>query len=126
MEGESFYLGGTLGNTEKSRMTGINETSASINGYQSQIADLQRQCADWRGCATTPAAEKEKQISVLQTQIQTLQHKIEHVQQVPAASATYDVADKIQQTQILHAADGVNRPDADPFAVSGIVVNVKI
>lgn len=112
-------------------MTGISGNSASGNhlaesivGYQSQIADLQRKCADWRGCATTPADEKEKQISALQSQIQTLQHKIERVDQVPSASAAYNVADKISQaTQI---ADGINRPDTDAFAVSGSVVNLKI
>lgn len=103
-------------------MTSINDTSTNIGGYQSQIADLQRQCADWRGCASTPATEKEKQISALQSQIQTLQHKIEHAQQVPAASSVYDMADKNSQAQ----ADGINRPDADPFAVSGSVVNLKI
>lgn len=100
--------------------------AANVGSYQCQIADLQRQCADWRGCATTPAAEKEKQIAVLQTQIQTLQHKIEHSQQVPSVSAAYDVADKIPQTQTVQTADGVNRPDTDPFAISGSVVNLKI
>jgi len=112
-------------------MTSINsnsggDTLAANIGYQSQIADLQRQCADWRGCATTSASEKEKQISALQSQIQTLQHKIEKVDQVPSASAVYDVADKIQQSQITPAADGINRPDTDPFAISGSLVNLKI
>jgi proline dehydrogenase len=98
--------------------------AASIGGYQSQIADLERQCADWRGCATTPANEKEKLISALQSQIQTLQHKIEKVEQAPPVSAAYEVADKTQQaTQI---ADGINRPDTDPFAVRGSVVNISI
>lgn len=100
--------------------------AANVGGYQSQIADLQRQCADWRGCATTPATEKEKQISVLQSQIQTLQHKIEKVNEVPAASAAYDVADKISQSQNVPTADGVNRPNPDPFATSGSVVNLSI
>jgi hypothetical protein len=100
--------------------------AANVGGYQSQIADLQRQCADWRGCATTPATEKEKQISVLQSQIQTLQHKIEKVNQVQPTSAAYDVADKIPQSQNIQTADGVNRPDTDPFAISGSVVNLKI
>ena len=98
--------------------------ATSIGGYQSQIADLQRQCADWRGCAATPANEKEKLISALQSQIQTLQHKVEKVEQVPPASAAYDVADKIQQTTQI--ADGINRPDTDPFAVIGSVVNLSI
>lgn len=102
------------------------DTLVASIGYQSQIADLQRQCADWRGCATTPASEKGKQISVLQSQIQTLQHKIEKVDQVPSASAAYDVGDKIQQSQTTPAADGVNRPDTDLFAISGSVVNLKV
>lgn len=106
--------------------TGGDTLATNINGYQSQIADLQRQCADWRGCATTPASEKEKQISVLQSQIQTLQHKIEKANQVQPTSAAYDVADKIPQPQTTQTADGINRPDADPFAISGSVVNVKI
>ena len=105
---------------------GGDSLAANVGGYQSQIADLQRQCADWRGCATTPANEKEKQISVLQSQIQTLQHKIEKVNQVPSASAVYDVADKTSQPQTTHIADGINRPDADPFAISGSVVNLKV
>jgi len=100
-----------------------NSLATSIGSYQSQIADLQRQSADWRGCATTPANEKEKLISALQSQTQTLQHKIEKVDQVPPASSAYDVADKVAQAQI---ADGINRPDKDPFAVSGSVVNLSI
>ena len=109
-----------------SNPVGSDSLAASVGAYQSQIADLQRQCADWRGCATTPASEKEKQISVLQSQIQTLQHKITKVEQVEPASAAYDVGDKILQTQNIQKADGVNRPDADPFALSGSVLNVKI
>jgi hypothetical protein len=100
--------------------------AANVGGYQSQIADLQRQCADWRGCATTPASEKEKQISGLQSQIQTLQHKIEKVNQVSSPSAVYDVGDKISHPQTTSLAHGINRPDADPFAISGSVVNLKI
>lgn len=103
------------------------DTAASSAGsYQSQIADLQRQCADWRGCATTPAAEKEKYISGLQSQIQTLQHKIEKLDQVASVSAAYDVADKIAQPQTVQVADGVNRPDDDPFATSGSVLNLSV
>jgi hypothetical protein len=120
----------TINNEGATNMTSISGNmgggeAANISGYQSQIADLQRQCADWRGCATTPASEKEKQISALQSQIQTLQHKIGKVDQVPSANAVYDVADKISQAQTMQA-DGVNRPDADPFAISGSVVNLKI
>lgn len=112
-------------------MTGINETMANISGYLSQIADLQRQCADWRGCATTPATEKEKQISGLQAQIQTLQHQIEKVEietvkPVAPASEAYDIAGKNSQAQTITIADGINRPDTDPFAISGSVVNLKI
>jgi hypothetical protein len=105
---------------------GGDAVAANVGGYQSQIADLQRQCADWRGCATTPASEKEKQISVLQSQIQTLQHKIEKVDQVPSASAAYDVADGIAHAKTTHVADGVNRPDPNPFAISGSVVNLSV
>jgi hypothetical protein len=112
--------------TVSSNLTGSDTLAASFGAYQSQIADLQRQCADWRGCATTPAGEKEKQISALQSQIQTLQQKMAKVEQVEPANAAYDVRDNLTHANNINTADGVNRPDSDPFAISGSVLNVKI
>ena len=108
-----------------SGISGVSGDSLAVNvsGYQSQIAELQRQCADWRGCATTPTDEKQKHISTLESQIQSLQRQIAKVEQAPAAS---DLTEKLPHTQNIPMADGVNRPDPDPFAISGSVINVSI
>jgi hypothetical protein len=102
----------------------------SASGLESQIADLQRQCADWRGCATTSSSDKEKEISALSGKIQSLQIKLNKVQQVAPASSAFDVKDKAVTAPPLlppsQAADGVNRPDTDAFATAGSVINLSI
>ena len=90
----------------------------------SQIADLQRQCADWRGCPTTPPAEKEKQISALQSQIQTLKNGAEQHKQVESSSAVADA--RLDHPPIITPSDGVNRLSDDPFALSGSVLNTRV
>ena len=108
-------------------MTSINgdytqqtNSSDGLASIQNQIANLQRQCADWQGCMTTPANEKEKIVSSLSEKIQTLQHKIEQVQQVQPVAESSNIKNETAP------ADGVNRPSTDPFAISGSVLNTSI
>lgn len=105
--------------------------TTSLSGLQNQISTLQRQCADWAGCATTPPAERQKQQNILGEQIQSLQAKIEKIQQLsssPDVSASKvvtspnsiaNIGDQISQSQTE-----VNRPIEG--AVSGSVINIAV
>ena len=106
-------------------MSSINSVSAitsstHLPAVDGQIADLQRQCADWRSCPTTPPAEKEKLISALESQIQSLKNGAEQHKQVESSSSVADA--RLDNPP----SDGVNRPSDDPFSVSGSVLNTRV
>jgi len=116
--------------------------SSSVSALQSQIDNLQRQCADWKGCATTPATEKQKIVSALTEQIAGLQAKIEHAQQLPSTQlpstqqSSAHIAAPVSEIEsvnrlprpvnVIPPADGINRPDQNPFAVAGSVVKTSV
>ena len=110
-------------------MSSINSVSATTSNthlpaVDGQIADLQRQCADWRSCPTTPPAEKEKLIAALESQIQALKNGAEQHKQVESSSSVADA--RLDQPSTVPPSDGVNRPSNDPFALSGSVLNTSI
>ncbi|MFO1389718.1 hypothetical protein [Cellvibrio sp.] len=111
-----------------SSINGLNTSTccSSVTATESKIADLQRQCADWRGCPTTPTEEKEKIISALQAQIESLKSAEVNRNEIPQAHAAYDVRDQLVPTEQVLIADGVNRPTQDPLVVSGSVLNTSI
>lgn len=111
-----------------SSINGLNTSTCctSLTATESKIADLQRQCADWRGCPTTPPAEKEKIISSLQAQIESLKSAASSTNEIPQPHAAYDVRDQPIPIEQASKADGVNRPTQDPFAMSGSVLNTSI
>ena len=98
--------------------------SASVGNMQSQIEKLKMQCADWQGCATTPAPEKQKIVSTLTQQIQSLQLKMDKVQSSPPATVIYNVGDKQNNANNLLQVDGVNRPVAG--AEVGSIINLSV
>lgn len=105
-------------------------SGALASGLERQIADLQRQCADWRGCATTSPTDKQQQISELGGQIQSLKIQLEKIdldktQHVNQVSSTADVREQALASP-SQIADGINRPDQDAFALSGSVINLSV
>jgi len=70
----------------------MSQISSSTSALNAQLQQLQQQCADWRGCATTSARDKQQILGELGTQIQDIQKQI------------------AQQT---NAGDGINRPRQD-------------
>lgn len=111
-----------------SSITGLNATPCctSVTATESKIADLQRQCADWRGCPSTPTEEKEKIISSLQAQIESLKSAEANSNEIPQPHAAFDVRDQPIPIEQALKADGVNRPTQDPLAMSGSILNTSI
>lgn len=122
-----------------------NVQTTGLPGLQSQLASLQKQCADWESCATTPATEKAERVSLIQQQIGVIEGKIARQKtSLFNASGANDVQSfsstnghalsqdpsnqtSIQQTVFQQApADGVNRPVQDPSATVGSLLNTYI
>jgi len=111
-----------------------NKGSDSVASMLNQIQTLQRKCADWEGCATTPTSEKQKIVSNLSQQIQVLQEKVDKVpvpssisKPTEAINSSAAVQNNIHSTSSFIAeseGDGVNRPQAD--AISGSIINLSV
>lgn len=91
---------------------------SSLPGLQNQLASLQKQCADWESCATTPPSQKQQLVAGLQQQIHGVEGQI--------AEQTSMVNSAETAGTFPTAADGVNRPDPSPFARLGGILNVRI
>lgn len=96
-----------------------------------QIQQLQRQCADWEGCSTTAAGDKQKIISGLSQQIQTLQSRVDRVQTTTSLntldstrSDQYALQNELRNAQSIKSSLTDNRPVAG--AISGSIINLSV
>lgn len=96
---------------------------SSLTGLQSQLSGLQKQCADWESCATTPQSEKQKIVGQLTAQISGVEAQIQQVEAAKPVQAEAGAGTSVSKGPY---ADGVNRPTQDANARIGAQLNIYI